>query len=55
MSFESEYFVTYENLFTAKQRVNILMRIVQGLLKEVLELSESYKGALEEMRDIPYS
>ena len=46
MAYEN-YFVICGNLFTAKQRVNILVRIVHGLFKELLELFESYEGALE--------
>lgn len=47
MSLENEYFAIIGKVFTAKQRVNILMRIVHGLYKEVLELFESYEGPLE--------
>ena len=46
MAYEN-YFVIYGNLFTAKQRVNILVRTVHDLYKELLELFESYEGALE--------
>lgn len=47
MTLENEYFAIFGKLLTAKQRVNILMKIVHGLYKEVLELFESYEGPLE--------
>lgn len=47
MALENEYFAILGKLFTAKQRRNILMRMVRGLYKEVLEFFESYEGPLE--------
>lgn len=46
-AFENKYFSVFGKLVTARQRVNILMRIVHGLYNEILEVFESYEGPVD--------